>query len=107
MSNFKCGDIGLDVTSEYKYLGLWFIEFLYLQGTVKHIAYLRQEHWVKSYLSLNGQVVLFDCYKQLFDSMVKLVLLYGAGIWGAENRQVINTIQNKACGFFPRNAKNY
>ena len=32
--------------------------------------------------------------------MVKPVLLYGAGIWGTENRQVINTVQNKACRFF-------
>ena len=66
-----CGDIGLDVTSEYKYLGLWFKKLLDLQGT-------------------GG--MLFDCYKQLFDSMVKPVLLYGAGIWGTENRRVINTV---------------
>ena len=37
--------------------------------------------------------------------MVKPVLLYGAGIWGTENRQTINTVQNKACSFFPRSAK--
>ena len=32
--------------------------------------------------------------------MVKPVLLYGAGIWGAENMQVINIVQNKARRFF-------
>ena len=38
VANFKCGDISLDVTSEYKYLGLWFNEFLDLQGTENHIV---------------------------------------------------------------------
>ena len=44
--------------------------------------------------------LLFNCYKQLFDSMVKPFLLYGTGIWGTENRQMIKTGQNKACRFF-------
>ena len=101
VSNFKCGYICLDVTSEYKYLGLWFNEFLDLQGTVKHIAKsaTRALGAVISKFKRTGGI-LFDCYKQLFDSMVKPVLLYGAGIWGTENRQVINTVQNKACRFF-------
>ena len=101
VSNFKCDDIGLDVTSEYKYLGLWFNEFLDLKGTVKHIAKsaTRALGAVISKFKRTGGI-LFDCYKQLFDSMVKPVLLYGAGIWRTENRQVINTVQNKACRFF-------
>ena len=61
VSNFKCGDIGLDVTSKYKYLGLWFNEFLDLQGTDKHIAKsaARALGAVISNISLNGQVVYY------------------------------------------------
>ena len=76
VSNFNCGDIGLDVTSEYKYLGLWFNEFLDLQGTVKHIAKsaTRALGAVTSKVKRTGGI-LFVCYKQLFDSMVKPVML--------------------------------
>ena len=100
--NFKCGDIGLDITSEYKYLGLWFNEFLDLQGTVKHIAKsaTRALGAVISKFKRTGGI-LFDCYKQLFDNMVKPVLLYGAGIWRTENRQVIITAQNNLYLFIP------
>ena len=86
---------------------MWFNEFLDLQGTVKHIAKsaTRALSAVISKFKRTGGI-LFDCYKQLFDSMVKPVLLYGAGIWGTENRQVINTVQNKACRFFPWSTKN-
>ena len=80
VSNFKCGDKGLDLTSEYKYSGLWFNEFLYLQGTVKHIAKsaTRALGAVISKFKRTGGI-LFECYKQLLNSMVKPVLLYGAG----------------------------
>ena len=77
------------------------LEFLDLQGTVvKHIAKsaTRAPGAVISKFKRTGGI-LFDCYRQLFDSMVEPVLLYGAGIWGKENRQVIITVQNKACRF--------
>ena len=80
---------------------MWFNEFLDLQGTVKHVAKstTRALGAVISKFKRTGGIV-FDCYKQLFDSMLKPVLLYGADIWGTGNRQAINTGQNKACRFF-------
>ena len=57
VANFKCGDIGLDVTSEYKYLGLWFNEFLDLQGTVKHMAKSATRALGAVISSSNGKVV--------------------------------------------------
>ena len=79
---------------------MWFNEFSDLQGTVKHVAKsaTRALGAVISKFKRTGGI-LFDCYKQLLDSMVKPVLLYCAGIWGTENRQVINTVQPKACPF--------
>ena len=60
VSNFKCGDIGLDLTSEYKYLGLWFNEFSDLQGIVKHVAKSAiRALGAVIYLSSNGQVVYY------------------------------------------------
>ena len=74
---------------------MWFNEFLDLQGTVKHIAKYATRALGAVLSEFKRTAILFDCFKQLFDSMVTPVLLYGAGIWGTENRQAINTVQNK------------
>jgi hypothetical protein len=98
---FKCGDHVLEYVDSYKYLGLWFDEHLTFKKAVTVLAKSANRALsalFSKFLSAGG--MSHAVFKQLYESLVEPVLLYGAAIWGLHGHGVVNTIQNKACRFF-------
>ena len=98
---FQCNDKALKVTDRYKYLGIWFQEYLDLSITVHEVA--------KSASRALGLVIAkckaaggvsYKCFKKIYESTVQPIILYGAGIYGMKEHKILNTIQNRACRFF-------
>ncbi len=98
--NFTCGDKVIALTSDYKYLGIWFNEFSDMSLAVKQIA--------KSATRVLGSIIAkfkalgglsYVCFKKLYDSSVEPILRYAAGIWGTKEYKTLETVQNKAARF--------
>lgn len=89
------------VINRYKYLGLWFDEYLHLDVMVKEVAKAatRALGAVIAKVKCQGGMT-YQCFTRLYESLVEPVLLYGAAIWGYKDHGLINTVQNKAARFF-------
>ena len=98
---FSVGDRNLKTVSQYKYLGLILDEHLDFKVTADHVA--------KSATRALGLIIAkakvcgglpFNCFKQLYESVVLPVIHYGSAIWGQKQFSSINSVHNKACRFF-------
>ena len=99
--NFNYGNSVISMTTQYKYLGIWFTQNLDLSVTVREISKSasRALGLIISKFKMNGGMT-YNCYTRLFESLVQPILLYGACIFGATEQKVLNTVQNKASRFF-------
>lgn len=105
--DFVCGDIALDITDTYKYLGLWFHENLDMKFAVTELAKSASRALSALYTKfLHVGGMDYDVFCKLYESLVEPVLFYGAGIWGLSEHKKINTVQNKACRYFLGLGKN-
>jgi hypothetical protein len=98
---FKCGTFEVPYVTSYKYLGLWLDQFLDLKTAVKEIA--KSASRALGVLICKSKAVggmSYNVFTKLFNSLVTPILMYGAGIWGTINRNVINTVQNRAGRYF-------
>jgi len=107
---FTCGSIDLNSCSKYKYLGMYFNEFMDDCEIVKDVA--------KSASRALGGVICkfkntgglhYGTFTKLYECIVQPVMLYGAGLWGNKEFSKLNTIQNRACKYFlglPKTASN-
>ena len=98
--NFMCGEKSLTMIENYKYLGIWFNEFLDYGYAVKEISKSATRALgliIAKFKSLGG--ISYACFKKLYESSVESILRYASGIWGVKERQVLNTVQNKAARF--------
>ena len=98
---FKCGTFDVLYTDNYKYLGLWFDQFLDFKAAVKIIAKSASRALGALFCkckSIGG--MSYDTFTKLYNSLIVPILTYGAGIWGHSIKGVINTVQNKACKYF-------
>lgn len=98
---FTCGDLTIEYTDKYKYLGLVLNEHLDYSVTAKYVAQAatRALGLLLSKFKQSGGMP-HDVFKKLFDTTVWSVISYGAAIWGTKEYSAINTVQNKACRFF-------
>ena len=104
---FKCGNKNLEITTSYKYLGMWFQEHLDMKFTVNELAKSASRALSALYTKfLNVGGMDYGVFSKLYESLVKPVLFYGAGIWGLSEQKKINTVQNKACRYFLGLGKN-
>ena len=97
---FKCGELNLQYTDKYKYLGVWLHEHLDLSVTVKEIS--------KSATRALGKVISIfkntggsshKIFIKLFNTAILPIITYSAGIWGLHEFKKLNTILNKAGRF--------
>ena len=98
---FSCGPHPLEVTKEYKYLGLVLTECLDFNITVKYLA-LHANRALGAIIAkckvLGG--FPFKCFTKLFNSLVLPILLYAAAVWGYKSYSCINAVFNRACRFY-------
>ena len=99
--DFKYGEGHIDITTKYKYLGLWLSEHLVLKDTVQPLtasAGRALGALMSKFKRCGG--FNFDIYTKLYSSLVDPILNYGAGLWGTSEYKIANTIQHRACRFF-------
>ncbi|MCG8113538.1 MAG: reverse transcriptase family protein [Candidatus Thiodiazotropha taylori] len=104
---FSCGNIDIEMTDRYKYLGLWFQENLDMKFATTELAKSASRALSVVYAkfkSVGGMA--YEVYTKLYKSLVEPILYYCAGIWGLTDYSKINTVQNKACRYFLGVGKN-
>jgi hypothetical protein len=92
---FMYGGQTLEVTDDYTYLG---VVFNYNGRFNKAIAKQQTQATRAMYAVLNKSKKLclpVDIQIQLFDAMVKLILLYGSEVWGFQNLEIIEKVHLK------------
>ena len=98
---FKCGEDMLEVVGKYKYLGLWFTEFLDFGFMAEQVA--ASGHRALGLLIAKSKQVggfPFQCYTKLYQSLVQSVLDYGACVWGHKQFSCISAVQHRAMRSF-------
>ena len=99
--DFECGTHNLEYIDSYKYLGLWFDEFLTLEKAVTELS----KSASRALGALFGKFIAtggmtWNVYHKLYTTMVEPVLFYGSAVWGYKSHRVINNVQNKAAKYF-------
>ena len=104
---FSCGNVTIEVTDRYKYLGLWFQEHLDMKYETNEFSKSASRALFVLYTKFkNAGGMAYNVYCKLYSSLVEPILFYCSGIWGLTIYGKINTVQNKACRFFLGVGKN-
>ncbi|MCW4343991.1 MAG: reverse transcriptase family protein [Candidatus Thiodiazotropha endolucinida] len=92
---FLFNGLELEVTNDYKYLGIWFTRGGSFLKAKTHLV----EQANKAIFSLLKKIrrlnLPLDMQLELFDKTIKPILLYGAEIWGFGNCDVIERVHLK------------
>lgn len=85
----------IEEVSEFKYLGVLFSKTNSLKPTIRHVA----EQGLKAVYSIlkksRALQLPIDLQLELFNKLVKPILLYGSEIWGSGNIEIIERVQLK------------
>ena len=93
--NFTYNNQVIGIVSEYKYLGIYFSRSGAFNIAKKHIANQGRKA-LYSLLKRSKQLCLpIDLQIDLFNKLVKPILLYGSEVWGYGNIEVIERVQLK------------
>ena len=104
---FSCGNLDIEVTDKYKYLGLWFQEHLDMKYATTELSKSASRALSVLYTKFkNAGGMSYEVYCKLYSSLVEPVLFYCSSIWGLTDYGRINTVQNKACRYFLGVGKN-
>ena len=82
----------IEVVKEFKYLGVLFSRSGSFYTTKKHIAHQAQKAMYNLIKRARTLDLLIDLQIELFEKMVKPILLYGCEIWGFGNLDVIERV---------------
>ena len=98
---FKLGALELVYAKEYKYLGVFFNEFLNFNDNADVLAESsgRALGSVLSKLKRNN-CMAYSTYSKLFETCVVPIADYASEIWGYKNYSKPNLIQNRAMRIF-------
>ena len=98
---FKCGNNQIQYCNEYKYLGLWIIQYLdtkEIVGKVNLAARRALGCLISKAKALGG--LSYNTYTYLYDTLVAPVMDYSSCIWGSEHYNTLEATQNNALRFF-------
>ena len=98
---FRYEDVPLEVVEKYKYLGVYFNEFLNFDESSNILA-------ESSGRALGGIIakfknlknVTYDIYTKLFQTGVTPIMDYCAGVWGFNDHKAFDNVQNRAMRYF-------
>ena len=99
--NFTLGNLIIGTTCKYKYLGLYFNEYLDNDEMVKDVTKCATRAlggMITRYNNIGGNS--YEVFTKLYESLVLPVLLYGSALWGTKEYKKLNVIQNRACRYF-------
>ena len=90
--SFKIDDKDIEVVKEFKYLGVLFSRSGSFYAAKKNIANQAQKAMFNLIKRTRTLELPIDLQIELFDKMVKPVLLYGCEIWGFGNVEIIDRV---------------
>ena len=93
--NFLLNGLKIEVTNEYKYLGIHFTRGGSFAKAKQHIADQASKAMFSLLKKIRALNLPLDLQLELFDKMIKPILLYGAEIWGFGNCDVIERVHLK------------
>ena len=98
VESWKLGNVRVEPTTYYKYLGVMFSSRLIWSKTVQTLADQAQKaiNMLSSFESKHGPLN-FKCAFHIFDKMIAPILLYGSEVWGFDHRKQIEQVQLKYC----------
>ena len=90
---FKLNGSDLEVTNEYKYLGIVFTRGGSFIKAKQHIAEQANKALFALLKKIRALSLPFDIQLELFDKTIKPILLYGAEVWGFGNCDLLDRVQ--------------
>ena len=108
LTAFACGPHHLQYSTEYKYLGLWLNEHLDTKKMVDKVS-ISARHALTCLIAKAKEIcgLSFHTYTYLYNTLVVPIIEYSSCIWGFEQHDCIELIQNKALRFYLGVGKNY
>lgn len=91
---FKIGSECIEIVSNYKYLGIIFSQTGSFLSARKHIVQQAKKAMILLFTRINNLDIPLDLQLKLFDHTVVPILTYACEIWGFENLEMIEKVQN-------------
>ena len=85
----------LEIAESYKYLGIYLSRTGTFTTAKKHIAEQANKALFSLLQKIRSLSLPYDIQINLFDKLVKPILLYGSEIWGSGNIDILERIQLK------------
>ena len=93
--SFKLNNINLEIVDSYKYLGVYFSKSGTFTKAKKHLSEQADKALHFLYTAINNIQLPLDLILKLFDQTIIPILTYASEIWGYENTDIIQRIENK------------
>ena len=90
---FSYDEIPLEVVNNYKYLGIYFTRTGSFHVTIKHIYEQANKALTTLLRNIHDLQLNIDLQINLFDKMIKPILLYACEIWGFSNCKLLEKVQ--------------
>ena len=96
--HFKYGDTELEIMKYCLYLGTKFSSSVSFSNAKKELV----NRITKAMYEVlkRGRLPSITCQLELFDSMVKPIILYGCETWGFRNNEIIDRLHLKLCKLY-------
>ncbi|MES9882143.1 MAG: reverse transcriptase family protein [Sedimenticola sp.] len=92
--NFNIDGNKIEITDCYKYLGVFFNKSRKFHKARSHTVAQARSALFLLYKKIRNLNLSIDIQLKLFDQMILPILTYGCEIWGFENIQVMENVQN-------------
>ncbi|MES9884249.1 MAG: reverse transcriptase family protein [Sedimenticola sp.] len=94
--HFKLGGNSIDITENFKYLGIYFSQTRSFLKARQHIAQQARKAMHLLYKRIRYFQLPIDLQLQIFDHTILPIMLYGSEVWGFENSKLF---ENLHCSF--------
>ncbi|MEW8548196.1 MAG: reverse transcriptase family protein, partial [Candidatus Thiodiazotropha sp.] len=91
---FTINDIVIDIVDSYKYLGVYFSQTRSFLCARKHVVEQAKKGMIFLMTRINNLDIPLDLQLKTFDYTVAPILTYACEIWGFENTELIEKVQN-------------
>ena len=91
---FNIGNQEIEIVDSYKYIGVLFTQTCSFLRARKHIVQQAKKAMILLFTRINNLDIPIDLQLKLFDQTVVPILTYACEVWGYENLDMIEKVQN-------------
>ena len=95
--NFKYSNVNIEIVKEFNYLGVIFSRTGTFRACKKHLSEKATKAMYEVIRKGRAHNLSISCQLDLFDKLVKPILLYGCEIWGFGNNDIVEKVHLKFC----------